>query len=225
VNYFQHFEPEYLLLRNDISMEMEIPAEWDSFADYENALKHKYAQRLRKLRQSWQPLEVKELDEAAIIAQKEELYNLYRQVSDHQQVRMGFLNADFLPSLRRFYGDALKVWAVYEDGKMIAFLSAWVKDDVFDMFYIGFDYDRNSVLYLYFNILFFSLELAISFKKKKLILGRTALDAKARLGCRPRYLSTFVYIKNRRLRNYILHAQQRMTVEEGSWESKHPFKK
>jgi hypothetical protein len=93
------------------------------------------------------------------------------------------------------------------------------------MFYIGFDYDRNAALYLYFNILFFSLEQAILLKKKNLVLGRTALDAKARLGCRPRYLSTFLYIKNRNIRNYVVRAQQQMTTEEGAWESKHPLKK
>lgn len=225
VNYFQHFEPEYLLLRNDISMELEIPAEWNELADYENALKHKYAQRLRKLRQSWQSLEIRALTTSEITANKDQLYALYRQVSDHQQVRMGFLSPDFFPLLRRFYGDDLKVWGVYADGKMIAFLSAWTKGDVFDMFYIGFDYERNAALFLYFNILFFSLEQAILLKKKKLILGRTALDAKARLGCRPRYLSTFIYIKNRRIRNYVIRAQQQMTTQEGSWESRHPFKK
>jgi len=226
VTYFQHFAPQYLLLRNDISMEMRLDENWRSFKDYEAALKHKYAQRVRKLRQSWDMLHVHELNFLQTENYKTELYALYRQVSTKQQIRLGLLNEDFLPLLKKYYGEALKIWAVYEDGKMIAFLSAWIKGDAFDMFYIGFDYDRNTELNLYFNILYFSVEQAIFHHKKQLILGRTALDAKARLGCQPKYLSTFIFIQNRFLRNYIVRMQQRFTTDEGSsWENKHPFRK
>lgn len=226
VTYVQHFAPQYLLLRNDISMQMTLDENWQTFKDYEASLKHKYAQRVRKLRQSWDALEVRELNFLQTENHKSELYALYRQVSNKQQIRLGLLNEDFLPLLKKHYGESLKIWAVYENGKMIAFLSAWIKGDVFDMFYIGFDYDRNTVLNLYFNILYFSVEQAILHRKKQLILGRTALDAKARLGCQPKYLSTFIFIKNSLLRNYIVRAQQRITAGEGSsWENKHPFKK
>lgn len=225
VTYFQHFAPQYLLLRNDISMEMRLDERWQSFKDYEAALKHKYAQRVRKLRQTWDSLDVYELNFLQTENCKTELYALYRQVSTKQKIRLGLLNEDFLPLLKKHYGEALKIWAVYKDGKMIAFLSAWLKGDAFDMFYIGFDYERNTELNLYFNILYFSVEQAILHRKKRLILGRTALDAKARLGCQPKYLSTFIFIQNRLLRNYIVRMQQRFTTDEGSsWENKHPFK-
>ena len=92
------------------------------------------------------------------------------------------------------------------------------------MFYIVFDYSRNDSLQLYFNILFFSVEQAIRMGKKKLILGRTALEAKARIGCKPVYLSTFLYIKNPLVRNLMLRAQQSIAANEGEWENRHPFK-
>ncbi|XZF13220.1 hypothetical protein ACTHGU_15640 [Chitinophagaceae bacterium MMS25-I14] len=225
INYFLQYAPQYMMLRNDISMEMEIPGAWESFEDYEKALKHKYAQKVRKVRHVWNGLEIKELSAEDTEKNEEQIYRLYRQTAEHQQVRLGFLSPGFMTLLRGFYETQLKIWAVYENGAMVAFLSAWVKDDVFDMFYIGFDYSRNAALQLYFNILYFSLEQAIRFKKKKLILGRTALDAKARLGCTPHYLHTFLYIRNPLLRNYVLRMQQQMSAEESSWEQKHPFKK
>lgn len=221
--YFQNYEPEYIMLRNDISMEMEIPTQWNTIADYEQALKHKYAQRFRKVRQPWQKLEVKELSLQNVQQHKHQLFQLYEQVSSHQQVRIGLLNEDFIPVLKQ-HDDRLKVWAAYENGKMIAFFSAWVYDTVFDMFYIGFDYQRNRDLNLYFNILFFAIEQAIAYRKGKLILGRTALDAKARLGCTPKYLSTFLYIKNGMIRNRVLQAQKNTSDKEGEWESRHPLK-
>ena len=107
---------------------------------------------------------------------------------------------------------------------MIYFLSACEKETAFDMLYIGFDYKHNAELQSYFNILFFSVEQAITLGREKLILGRTALDAKARLGCEPRYLHTFLFINNPLIRRFILRKQQNVTLREGDWEEKHPFK-
>ncbi len=224
VPYFQHYAPEYLLLRNDSSMQLAIPEEWATLADYEKSLKHKYAQRLRKVRQSWAGLEVRELGAEEVAENAARLYELYLQVTEHQPVRLGLLSQAFIPELKHFYGDRLKVWGIYEGGVMIAFASAWVQDGSFDMFYIGFDYARNGALQLYFNILFFAIEQAIAFRKPQLILGRTALEAKARVGCRPEYLHTFLYIKNPLLRAVVGRMQQRLTEGTGEWENRHPFK-
>jgi hypothetical protein len=224
VNYFQHFAPQYFLLRNDISMELSIDPEWQDLKSYEKALKHKYAQRLRKIRAAWEGLTVKELTLEDAIAEKDTLFNLYNQVCKNQSVRIGMLSPDYLVELKRHHQDELRVWAAYEGDQMIAFYSAWVKDTVVDMFYIGFDYERNADLQLYFNILFFGVEQAIRFQTNKLILGRTALDAKARLGCQPRYLSTFLYIKNPLLRNVVTRMSANSSAKEGAWEERHPLK-
>lgn len=222
--YFQHHAPQYLLLRNDISMELDIPDSWNNIGDYEKALKHKYAQRFRKIRQSFAHVSIKKLTAEQVNENAEHLYQLYRQVSDKQKARLGFLSPAFLPALKRLHADSLKVWGIYDGDTMVGFLSAWVRDDVFDMFYVGFDYEKNTELQLYFNILFFSIEQAIAYRKKKLILGRTALDAKARLGCKPNYLNTFLYIRNSLVRNRVLLYQHNSSAQEGAWEERHPFK-
>ncbi len=222
--YFCNYDPEYMMLRNDISMEMDISPEWQNMDDYVHALKHKYAQRYRKISERWQELDIRELANVEVVAHKEELFALYRQVSDNQRLRIGLLSPDFIPMLQQ-QDDRLKVWGIYERDKLIGFFSAWVYEDRFDMFYIGFDYEKNKEYNLYFNILFFAIKKAITYRKTKLILGRTALDAKARLGCKPRYLSTFVYIKNSMVRNRIMQLQKNTTANEGAWEDKHPFRK
>jgi hypothetical protein len=224
VPHFLHGAPDYMMLRNDSSMQMVVPDTWHTITDYEKSLKHKYAQRFRKVRQSWAALEVKELSEEEVYASAARIYTLYRKVTEHQPVRMGLLNEAFIPALKSFYGAQLKVWGIYEGGQMIAFASAWVQADSFDMFYIGFDYARNSELQLYFNILFFAIEQAILLGKSKLILGRTALEAKARVGCRPEYLNTFLHIRNPLLRGIIARLQGRLGESGSEWEQRHPFK-
>jgi hypothetical protein len=221
--YFQHYAPHYMLLRNDISMELQLPVTWQSVADYEKALKHKYAQRYRKVRHAFDGVAVKELSGDEVEQNKDRIYTLYKEVCERQPARIGFLSPEFIPVLCKHHPE-LKVWGIYEDEKMVGFLSAWVKTDVFDMFYIGFDYSRNNELQLYFNILFLTIELAIAAHKPKLILGRTALDAKARLGAKPHYLDTFVYIRNRFIRNAIQQFQNNTAQQEGAWEQRHPLK-
>lgn len=224
ISYFQHFAPQYFLLRNDISMELPISPDWQDMTNYEKALKHKYAQRLRKIRGAWEGLTVKQLSLDEVKNEKDTLFHLYQQVCKNQPIRIGMLSPGYLVALKQHHKDELRVWAVYEGDKMIAFYSAWVKDSLVDMFYIGFDYERNADLQLYFNILFFGVEQAIKAKAGKLILGRTALDAKARLGCQPRYLSTFLYIKNPLLRNVVTKMSANSSAKEGAWEERHPLK-
>lgn len=224
IPYFQNFAPHYAPLRNDISMRMPLPAAWVSIDDYEAALKHKYAQRFRKVRSSLSSLAVRELTMEEVQEQSARLFELYEQVSRNQAFSMGLLNEAFLPSLKKYYGDRLKIWAFYEGDVMVAFASAWAHEEAFDMFYIGFDYARNSALNLYFNILYFSIEQAIRLRKPMLILGRTALEAKARLGCTPHYLSTFLLVRQPLLRRFVHARINTQHQQEGSWEERHPLK-
>jgi hypothetical protein len=221
---FLHYAPEFMLLRNDSSMQMAIPQEWAGIQDYEKALKHKYAQRFRKLRTAGAALEVRELDEVAVRENAAAIFALYQQVSGTQSVRVGLLNAAFLPGLKSHYGERLRVWGFYDGATLVAFASAWVYPDRLDMFYIGFDYSRNAAFQLYFNILFFAVEQAIRFRAPKLVLGRTALEAKARVGCRPEYLNTFLYVTNPLLRTLVHRLMVRFAESGGDWEQRHPFK-
>jgi len=223
LTYFQQFAPEYLLMRADVSMEMALRPEWETFTDYEKSLKHKYAQRVRNVRKAAAGAAFRELDADEVAARKAELYALYRQVTERQPVRLGYLSPELLPMLKRA-NNTLRVWGIFEEEKLVAFASGWVRSDAFDMFYIGFDYAENARLQLYFNILFFAVEQAISLRAPQLILGRTALEAKARLGCRPKYLQTFLYIRNPVLRAWVTRMQSRFSAGEGEWESRHPFK-
>ncbi|MBS1643913.1 MAG: hypothetical protein JST36_02655 [Bacteroidetes bacterium] len=224
VDYFHHNAPKYLLLRNDISMKMAIPQEWSSLKDYEAELKHKYAQRFRKARKVWQQLQVRELDAEEVGTYSKSIFELYSQVAQHQPLSLGLLNASYLPVLKKQASDALCVWGIFEKDQMIAFASAWQSASRLDMFYIGFNYELKDSYQLYFNILFFALDQAISRGKSELVLGRTALEAKARLGCKPEYLNTFLLVKSPLVTYLLSRVQQRLGTKGQEWERRHPFK-
>ena len=221
--HFRNQAPDFLPLRNDISMVLHLPSAWDTLNHYQASLKHKYAQRFRKVRQGMAGLEVKELNLLQTQQEAATLYQLYTQVSENQSVRLGVLSQSFLPEMKRFYPD-LKIWAIYEAGTMVAFFSAFTSGSTLDMFYIGFSYEKNAEKNLYFNLLFLGVEMGINLRKSRVVFGRTALEAKARLGCRPFYLHTFLLIKNPLLRRLAGRAQSSLQQNEGDWEQRHPFK-
>ncbi len=223
-DYLQHFAPQYQLLRGDVSMELALPADWQNMGDYEKALKHKYAQRMRNIRKAGNSLRIAEMQPEEVDAQAARMYELYLQVAQAQVVRLGFLSPDFLPLLKRAYPEELTIWGFYEGEKLVAFSSAWQKEGALDMFYIGFDYARNRDLQLYFNILFFAVETGIRRTVSKIIFGRTALEAKARLGARAAYLYTFLYLRFSLARVLFRRLQPALSAGDTEWESRHPFK-
>ncbi|MCF8293987.1 MAG: GNAT family N-acetyltransferase [Chitinophagaceae bacterium] len=215
----------YIQMQDDVSMEMNIPANWSSFADYEHALKHKYLQRCRKIRTSFEGIHIIKFSEADIKRYSTEMEQLYLQVTKKQLVSMGIINHSFFEELKKSLQDDYNVCGYFHGEKLVAFSSAILHDGEYDMNYIGFDYAYNQSHNLYFNILFHCLENAMSTGCHKLILGRTAPEAKAIMGCSPDYRFSFY-----KLRNVIVNWFYQMVAayfkeQQGNkWKDRHPFK-
>jgi hypothetical protein len=218
--------PDLKSLPNDISMELEIPENWQVFEDYEKSLKHKYQQRARKVRKAFANLDVKELTEQDIEKHQKELYQLYQQVTFKQSIYMGVLSPTFLQEFKKVKQDNFKVYGFFFQENLVAFSSVIVQNNEWDMFYIGFDYNLNNKLQLYFNILFHALECSLQQKQRHLIMGRTALEAKAILGCQPHYMHNFFRVQNRIIRWAMNTLSGRFSATHGeNWQNRHPFKR
>jgi len=222
--YFQNYSKDCLQLKNDVSMEMILNKNWNSIQDYEKALKHKYAQRFRKIKKQEQLLIKKTLTKEDLENYQDQLYGLYQQVSNKQAIRLGMLSAEFIKLQQASKTEQLLVRGWFLNDALVAFSSAFNFQDTWDMFYIGFDYHKNAAFQLYFNILYDGLEQALLHKKDKIIFGRTALEAKARLGSKPNYLHTFVYISNPVLKWILKKPLENIHSKEGDWEQRHPLK-
>jgi hypothetical protein len=222
--YFQNYSNGCLHLKNDVSMELALNKNWTTIQDYEKALKHKYAQRFRKIKKQENVLTKRILTKEDIETYQGQLYNLYQQVSNKQPIRLGMLSPEFIKLQHASKSEQLIVRGWFLNEELIAFSSAFNFKHTWDMFYIGFDYEKNVVYQLYFNILYDGLEQALLHKKDKIIYGRTALEAKARLGSKPNYLHTFVYISNPLLKWILKKPLENIHSKEGDWEQRHPLK-
>jgi Peptidogalycan biosysnthesis/recognition len=215
----------YQAFDNDVSMKLSIPKEWNSFADYEKALTKKYAKRLRTTQKQFIGVEIKELHLQEVEKYSARIFELYLQVAKNQSITFGLLNENYFPLFKKQMQEKLKMYGYFYDGKMIAFSSSIIHDGDYDMNYIGFDYEYNQKLSLYFNMLFCCVHNAISEKCHTLVLGRTALEAKAILGCKPEPIMGYYKINNyifsqitKRFTNKTAKAQGEM------WMNRHPFK-
>jgi len=218
-------DSSYTRMPDDISMELRIPTSWNSFNDYEQALKHKYAQRCRKIRQATQHLNIQELGENDIAQYAAHMHRLYMQVVSKQMVSMGVLTPDFFLQMKRSLHDKFRAFGFFKDDTLVAFSSAIQHDQDYDMNYIGFDYEKNQELNLYFNILLHCVDMAITSKAKTLILGRTAIEAKAILGCEPDYRYSFYKLRNVVVNWFYQIVSKYFQEKQGDkWKERHPFK-
>lgn len=222
---FIQADNSYIAMQDDISMEMKIPDLWVNIQDYEQMLKHKYAQRYRKIKKSFEGITIRELTSADILQYRDEMLNLYLQVSRKQIVSMGVLNAQFFSALKEALNEHYIVCGYFLNGRLIAFSSAIIHDNEYDMNYIGFDYTVNHSYNLYFNILFHCVEMAIERRCKKLILGRTAIEAKAIAGCEPDYRYSYYKLRNVVVNWFYIRVAAYFQEQQGeSWKNRHPFK-
>jgi hypothetical protein len=218
-------DESYRSMEEDVSMELNIPPTWTSIQDYEKMLKHKYVQRYKKIIKQQDGLVVRKLSLEDIELHASEIELLYLQVTNNQLVSMGKLNQSFFLELKKQLKDNYVVHGWFLEDRMVAFSSAILHDQVYDMNYIGFEYSINQSHAMYFNILFHCLEQAILTQSKKLILGRTALEAKAILGCEPAYQHSYYKLRNVVINWFYKKISAGFKEQIGEkWKDRHPFK-
>jgi hypothetical protein len=210
-------------LEDDISMFMDINPLWKSLDDYQADLSKKYVARAKKILASASDIEVKEMGLGDIEANKKTLHTLYAQVLKHQAFTFGALKEDYFVEVKKHYGDAFSLKGLYLNGKLVAFFSTITHANELEVHYIGMDYAFNHSHNLYFYIHFLVLQQAIEQKKASLDMGRTSLEAKAILGCKPRYNATYISFKNSLAECSYGYFKKNLS-ESDSWKTRNPLK-
>ena len=136
-------DESYKRMEDDVSMVLNVPETWTSIVDYEKSLKHKYAQRYRKISKQLDGIHIVHLSTDDVVTYQHEIEALYLQVSDNQLVSMGKINHQFFVEMKKKLGENFSVHGWFYDGKLVAFSSAILHGGVYDMNYIGFDYAMN----------------------------------------------------------------------------------
>lgn len=214
----------FIMPWEDNVMEMNIDSSWQSFEDYVESLTRKYRSRANKIVAAAASIEVVQMSTEMVRRYRSDIEKLFRNVIEKQEFVLTASGASYIAALKELYDENFEVTGFFDGKKLVAFSSAFVGNDDYEVFYVGFDNDANNTHQLYFNILFRSLERSVLLRKKILKLGRTSFDAKASLGARAKarnYLVKLHHVPDRALKWFVDYFS---SLEDSRWKLRDPLK-
>lgn len=176
----------YRGLATDPDMVLEHPPTVRTFADYLGGMNAKYRKAAKDavagIERGGCTLEhVSELGAWAAQA-----HALYQQVHDRATVKLGMIPPGYLPALARHLGPAgFRATLIHRAGTLLGFVTTLKDGDTAVGYLIGFDETANAEVPLYFRLLYATVEQGLALGCRRLSLGRTALEPKAKLGAKP----------------------------------------
>lgn len=186
----------YRSVETEPDMVLAISEQWSSLDDYLADLNKKYRKSARGVLKSIDEAGVSVSPIADVDAVAARLHELYRNVAQRADVRLAGIPEEFFPTVARSLGsDRFVTIAASLGEEIIGFVTVVHDGETAVGYFLGVDYEKNAELPVYHRLLFAVIEQAIDWKCHRVSFGRTALDAKARLGCTPE--PTLVWIRHR----------------------------
>jgi hypothetical protein len=179
------------------NMVLTLEPAWKSHDDYLKSLSSKYRSDIKNRI-------FKKFDEAGCVveplqdvaAESAHLQRLYEQVHGNAQLRPFLLTERYWTSLAEAGGDNVAFHVARQGGKLIGFVVSLKDRDTAFAYHIGFDREvAEGGVPVYLRLLHAALSQAIAFGCRRVSFGRTALEPKARMGCKPD--PTFVWARHR----------------------------
>ena len=215
----------YRSVETEPDMVLTLRPEWRSWDDYLASMTSGYRSAAKKLLKDCAnaglTLRLATAEEMA--ARADELHGLYGQVHQAQGLRMATLTPGYLPAMAAALGERFRCRVVEAaDGRWLGFVTS-VNDGATTLgYYVGYDRASNADAPIYLTLLQSTVQDAIAFGSTRLSLGRTALEPKAKMGCKPEPLSCAVRHRVSAL-NWITTALTK-TAEHDEPPERSPFK-
>lgn len=177
----------YRELETEPNMVLDISPQWKSYDDYLASLTSKYRKQAKQIEKEVTAAgcTIEEFTTDEIVRSAEQLHALYLQTHKNARLRLVTLPVTFLPTLAEQLGNDMRFTVLKKDGELLGFVTTVKDGETAVGYYIGFDRKANADIPIYFRLLQSVIGHAIALDCKRLSLGRTALEPKARLGARP----------------------------------------
>ncbi|GAA6141902.1 GNAT family N-acetyltransferase [Hydrogenophaga sp. 5NK40-0174] len=215
----------YRSVETEPDMVLAISPQWKSFDDYLASLTSGYRSNCKKLTKSCAEAGVvfRTMGADEMTTRQDELHALYNQVHQAQGLRLASLVPGYLPAMAKALGPEHFVCRVAErNGQLLGFVTTVKDGDTAVGYYIGYDRTSNADAPLYLSLLQSTIEDAIGFGAAQLSLGRTALEPKAKMGCKPVPLACGIRHRVSAL-NWVISALTKTAVHDEPPE-RSPFK-
>jgi len=215
----------YRSVETEPDMVLTLRPEWRCWDDYLASMTSGYRSAAKKLLKDCTAagLTLRLATVEEMQARAGELHALYGQVHQAQGLRLATLTPGYLPALAQALGPRFRCRvAEHADGRWLGFVTSVHDGDTTLGYYIGYDRAANVEAPIYLTLLQSTVQDAIAFGSTRLSLGRTALEPKAKMGCKPEPLSCAVRHRVSAL-NWIVSALTR-TAEHDEPPERSPFK-
>lgn len=214
----------YRSVETEPDMVLTLQPGWKKYDDYLASLTSSYRSSAKKLVKDCSAagisLRLATLDE--MLARQDELHGLYKQVHQAQGLRLASLSPGYLTAMAHALGDRFVCRVAERDGQWLGFVTSVNDGETALGYYIGYDRAANADAPIYLALLQSTVEDAIAFGARRLSLGRTALEPKAKMGCKPEPLACAVRHRVSAL-NWIVSALTR-TASHDEPPERSPFK-
>ena len=175
----------YRQLETEPNMVLEISPKWRTYEDYLASLTSKYRKAAKQIEKEVADAgcQIEELHN--IEQHADRLHELYLQTHRNARLRLVTLPTEFIPTLNARLGQDMRTTVAQRDGEILGWVTTVRDGETAVGYYIGFDRPTNKDTPIYFRLLQAVVDDAIKLGARRLSLGRTALEPKARLGARP----------------------------------------
>ena len=187
----------YRVMEGGPTMVLPLEPAWSAHDDYLGSMVSKYRSAVK--RKVFAPvleagcrlvrLSVEEVDRHA-----ERLQTLHLAVQDNASLRPVTVSSAYWPAMARLT-ETNVFNAIMRGDEVLGFLLVQVDGDETRAAQIGFDRDAAKDLPLYLRLLHTAVEVGLERRSVRVVLGRTALEPKARMGAKP--VDTFIWVRHR----------------------------
>ncbi len=185
----------YCSLETEPNMVLSLDPEWQSMDDYLGSLTKRYRAAARKVMKPFASPDLSISPIQDIQRESAKILQLYKNVASKADICLFELNETTLPRTADALGDRFVTIGIRENEELIGFVTIVRDDETAIGFYLGMDYEANARRPVYHALLLSVIEQAIRWRCRTISFGRTALDAKSRLGCKPE--NVHVWIRHR----------------------------
>ncbi|HET9787626.1 MAG TPA: GNAT family N-acetyltransferase, partial [Pyrinomonadaceae bacterium] len=215
----------YRELETEPNMVLEISPQWRNYDDYLSSLTSKYRKQAKQTEKEVAAAgcRLEEIGSEDVARHAEQLHALYLQTHRNARLRLVTLPVTFLPTLAARFGNDMRFTVVKQGEQLLGFVTTLRDGETAVGYYIGFDRKANADFPIYFRLLQAVVDHAIKLGCRRLSLGRTALEPKARLGARPDPLR--IWIRHRiPMLNVVVRGLLHTISDHEEPTERHPFK-
>ncbi len=205
------------------NMRLIIRKEWIDFDQYKTSLKSKYRVKVNKADKKSGPLTVRSFDAEDIEKHREELQQLYCNITDRALFKAVDLEIETYRLLKLRFRESVLINTYWYEDRMVGFATAFKAQNRIDAHFIGIDYNYNKELSIYPRILNDYVRLGIEMKAEEVNFGRTSSEIKSTLGATPENLTC--YVRHRRTVANLLFKPLVRQIKMKAYKQHTPFKK